>query len=200
MPAAADEWLAGIRDTILAPGTTPDAHPVAAESPAFDLPIRFALYGRAIRWRIHDAVFDRMVQDHHVRNGPRAIGSFDPLEYPPRANERIGGIGKARADGELRGLIPVCLEAGKTSVCVATAIPKPTQTLALCRRRQPVTGVDQSPSLSKVGLMTLRPEIGSAICAPRRFWRAEPAARSTPSRSARLSPLKEARPSASAGH
>lgn len=70
MPAAADEWLGGIRDTILAPGIMPDAHPVAAESPAFDLPIRFALYGRAIRWRIHDAVFDRMVQDHHVRNGP----------------------------------------------------------------------------------------------------------------------------------
>lgn len=132
--------------------------------------------------------------------GPGQLAALIRSNIHPRANERIGGIGKARADGELRGLIPVCLEAGKTSVCVATAIPKPTQTLALCRRRQPVTGVDQSPSLSKVGLMTLRPEIGSAICAPRRFWRAEPAARSTPSRSARLSPLKEARPSASAGH
>ena len=68
-PRAADEWLAGIRDTILALGATPDAHSVAPESRDFDLPIRRALYGKATRWRIYYAVIDGAVQVLHVCHG-----------------------------------------------------------------------------------------------------------------------------------
>ena len=46
-PMAADEWLAGIRDTILALGAMPEAHPISLESEAFDVLIRRALYGKA---------------------------------------------------------------------------------------------------------------------------------------------------------
>ena len=45
-PKAADEWLTGIRDTILALGAMPEAHPIAPESREFDLgsgPIDFRL-------------------------------------------------------------------------------------------------------------------------------------------------------------
>lgn len=52
-PRAADEGLAGIRDVILTLGATPEAHPLAPESPAFDVPIRRALCGRATRWHIY---------------------------------------------------------------------------------------------------------------------------------------------------
>jgi toxin ParE1/3/4 len=71
-PRAADEWLAGIRDTILALGVMPDAHPIAPESRDFDLPIRRALYGKATRWRIYYAVIDGAVQVLHVRHGRRS--------------------------------------------------------------------------------------------------------------------------------
>ena len=71
-PKAADEWLAGIRNTILTLGTAPDAHPIAPESQDFDLPIRRALYGRATRWRIYYAVIDGVVQVLHVRHGRRS--------------------------------------------------------------------------------------------------------------------------------
>lgn len=71
-PRAADEWLTGIRDTILALGAIPDAHPIAPESREFDLPIRRALYGTATRWRIYYAVIDGSVQVLHVRHGRRA--------------------------------------------------------------------------------------------------------------------------------
>ena len=71
-PKAADEWLSGIGDTILALGTMPEAHPIAPESQAFDLPIRRTLFGRATRWRIYYAVIDKAVQVLHVRHGRRS--------------------------------------------------------------------------------------------------------------------------------
>ncbi len=71
-PKAADAWRAGIRDTIMALGAFPEAHPVAPEARAFDLTIRRALYGRAIRWRIYYAVIDGSVQVLHVRHGRRS--------------------------------------------------------------------------------------------------------------------------------
>lgn len=71
-PRAADEWLAGIRGTILGLGAMPEAHPIAPESQAFELPIRRALYGRATRWRIYYAVIDGVVQVLHVRHGRRS--------------------------------------------------------------------------------------------------------------------------------
>ena len=71
-PRAADEWLAGIRNKILALGAMPEAHPIAPESQAFDLPIRRALYGRTTRWRIYYAVIDGAVQVLHVRHGRRS--------------------------------------------------------------------------------------------------------------------------------
>lgn len=71
-PRAADEWLSGIRGTILGLGTMPEAHPMAPESQAFELPIRCALYGRATRWRIYYAVIDGVVQVLHVRHGRRS--------------------------------------------------------------------------------------------------------------------------------
>ena len=52
-PSAADEWLVGIRDTILALGAMPEAYPIAPESRDFNLPIRRALYGKTTRWRIY---------------------------------------------------------------------------------------------------------------------------------------------------
>lgn len=69
---AADEWLAGVRATILTLGTMPEAHSVAPESQAFDLPIRRALYGKATRWRIYYAVIDGSVHILHVRHGRRS--------------------------------------------------------------------------------------------------------------------------------
>lgn len=71
-PRAADEWLAGIRDVILTLGAKREAHPLAPESPAFDVPIRRALYGRATRWRIYYAVIGETVQVLHVRHGSRS--------------------------------------------------------------------------------------------------------------------------------
>lgn len=70
-PKAADEWLSGIRATILGLGAMPEAHPLAAESQAFDLPIRRVLYGRATRWRIYYAVINDTVKVLHVRHGRR---------------------------------------------------------------------------------------------------------------------------------
>ena len=71
-PRAADEWLAGIRATILTLGTMPEAHSIAPESQAFDLPIRRALYGKATRWRIYYAIIDGAVHILHVRHGHRS--------------------------------------------------------------------------------------------------------------------------------
>ena len=71
-PSAADEWLAGIRDTILELGMMPEARPIAQESRDFDLPIRRALYGKATRWRIYYTVIDGAVQVLHVRHGRRS--------------------------------------------------------------------------------------------------------------------------------
>lgn len=71
-PRAAGEWLSGIRGTILGLGTMPEAHPMAPELQAFELPIRCALYGRAARWRIYYAVIDGVVQVLHVRHGRRS--------------------------------------------------------------------------------------------------------------------------------
>ena len=68
-PRAADEWLAGIRETILAIGRMPESHQVATEANEFDLPIRRALYGKVTRWRIYYAVIDGAVQVLHVRHG-----------------------------------------------------------------------------------------------------------------------------------
>ncbi len=71
-PRAADEWLAGMRETILALGMIPEAHPIAPEAREFDQPIRRALYGKATRWRIYFAVIDGAVQVLHVRHGRRS--------------------------------------------------------------------------------------------------------------------------------
>ena len=71
-PTAADEWLAGMRETILALGMIPEAHPIAPEAREFDQPIRRALYGKATRWRIYFAVIDGAVQVLHVRHGRRS--------------------------------------------------------------------------------------------------------------------------------
>jgi toxin ParE1/3/4 len=71
-PRAADEWLSGIRGTILGLGAMPEAHPIAPESQAFELSIRRALYGRATRWRIYYSVIDGVVQVLHLRHGRRS--------------------------------------------------------------------------------------------------------------------------------
>ena len=71
-PRAADEWLTGMRETIRALGTIPEAHPIAPEAREFDQPIRRALYGKATRWRIYFAVIDGAVQVLHVRHGRRS--------------------------------------------------------------------------------------------------------------------------------
>lgn len=71
-PRAADEWLAGMRETILALSMIPEAHPIAPEAREFDQPIRRALYGKATRWRIYFSVIDGAVQVLHVRHGRRS--------------------------------------------------------------------------------------------------------------------------------
>lgn len=71
-PKAAEMWLSGIRETILAVGTMPEAHPIAPEARVFDLPVRRVLYGRSTRWRIYYAVIDGAVQVLHVRHGRRS--------------------------------------------------------------------------------------------------------------------------------
>lgn len=70
-PQAADQWLAGIRDIILALGAMPEAPPIAAETLNFDLQVRRAIYGKAMRWRIYYAVIDSAVHVLHVRHGRR---------------------------------------------------------------------------------------------------------------------------------
>jgi len=70
-PKAADAWRADIRDTILALGAFPEAHPVASAG-TFDLTIRRALYGRTTRWRIYYVVTQEAVQVLHVRHGRRS--------------------------------------------------------------------------------------------------------------------------------
>ena len=71
-PRAADEWLAGMRETILALGMIPEAHPIAPEARELDQPIRRALYGKATRWRIYFSVIDGAVQVLHVRHVRRS--------------------------------------------------------------------------------------------------------------------------------
>ena len=71
-PRAADEWLPGMPETILALGMIPEAHPIGPEAREFDQPIRRALYGKATRWRIYYAVIDGAVQVLHVRHGRRS--------------------------------------------------------------------------------------------------------------------------------
>jgi plasmid stabilization system protein ParE len=71
-PRAADEWLAGIRDTILPLGSMPEAHPIAREPREFDLAVCRALYGKATGWHIYFAVTDGSVQVLHVRRGHRS--------------------------------------------------------------------------------------------------------------------------------
>lgn len=75
-PKAAEDWLAGIRATILTLGAMPEAYPIAPESREFDLPIRRALYGKVTRWRIYFTVIDGAVQVLHVRHGRR--GNWQP--------------------------------------------------------------------------------------------------------------------------
>lgn len=71
-PRAAEDWLAGIRETILSLGTMSEAHPITPEAREFDLTIRRALYGKATRWRIYYAVIDGAVHVLHVRHGRRS--------------------------------------------------------------------------------------------------------------------------------
>lgn len=71
-PRAAEDWLAGIRETILSLGTMPEAHPIAPEAREFDQQIRRALYGKATRWRIYYAVINEAVRVLHVRHGRRS--------------------------------------------------------------------------------------------------------------------------------
>ena len=51
-PEHADRWLAAIREEILGLETLPEAHPVAAESAAFDAEIRQLLVGRGTPWKV----------------------------------------------------------------------------------------------------------------------------------------------------
>lgn len=71
-PRASEDWLAGIRETILSLGKMPEAHPIAPEAREFDQQIRRALYGKATRWRIYYAVINGAVQVLHVRHGRRS--------------------------------------------------------------------------------------------------------------------------------
>ncbi|WP_412509725.1 type II toxin-antitoxin system RelE/ParE family toxin [Roseovarius sp. SYSU LYC5161] len=71
-PRAADEWVSGIRSLILGLGVSPDTHPTAPESQAFDMPIRRALYGKGTRWRIYYTVLNGAVHVLHVRHGRRS--------------------------------------------------------------------------------------------------------------------------------
>ncbi len=71
-PRAADDWLAGMRKTILGLAHMPQAHAIAPESDAFDVEIRRALYGRGTRWRIYFIIQNEIVQVLHVRHGRRS--------------------------------------------------------------------------------------------------------------------------------
>ena len=76
----------------------PEAHPIAPESPAFDIPNRRALYGRATRWRIYYAVVDEAIQVLHVRHGRRSAGADIEDRYLAIAGQRL----QAEAAGTLR--------------------------------------------------------------------------------------------------
>jgi plasmid stabilization system protein ParE len=102
-PPAADEWLTGIRETILALGAMPDAHPIAPESRDFDQPIRRALYGKATRWRI--------LLCRHQRGG----AGFVCPAWPPerlatliRSNRKLVRI-RGKGDAECHRSIPLPL-------------------------------------------------------------------------------------------
>jgi len=68
-PKAADEWLDGIRQTILALGDLPHAYPVADEAQSLDTEVRRALFGNATKWRIYYAILNDKIQVLHVRHG-----------------------------------------------------------------------------------------------------------------------------------
>jgi plasmid stabilization system protein ParE len=71
-PRAAEDWLAGIRKLILGLALMPESHAIAAESAAFDVEIRRALYGRSTRWRVYFTISGGDVQVLHVRHGRRS--------------------------------------------------------------------------------------------------------------------------------
>lgn len=68
-PAAARDWLAGMREVILGLAHLPERHAIAPESEAFDVEIRRALYGRSAKWRIYFTISGRTVHVLHVRHG-----------------------------------------------------------------------------------------------------------------------------------
>ena len=70
-PEHADRWLAAIREQILSLDTLPEAHPVAAESEAFDTEIRQLLVGTGTPWKVFFTVQESMVHVLHIRHGAR---------------------------------------------------------------------------------------------------------------------------------
>lgn len=71
-PVAANQWLEGIHDKILALGAMPEGHQVSHNFQDPEVHIRRALYGSKTRWRIYYAVIDETVQVLHVRHGHRS--------------------------------------------------------------------------------------------------------------------------------
>ena len=70
-PDYADRWLAAVRGKILSLDTLPEAHPLAAESEAFDADIRQLLVGTGTPWKVFFTVQGRAVHVLHVRHGAR---------------------------------------------------------------------------------------------------------------------------------
>ena len=70
-PDYADRWLAAVRDKILSLDTLPEAHPLAAESEAFDVDIRQVLVGTGTPWKVFFTVKGRTVHVLHIRHGAR---------------------------------------------------------------------------------------------------------------------------------
>lgn len=71
-PRAADDWLAGMRETVLGLGDMPEAQALAPESAEFDVEIRRVIFGRTVRWRIYFTIDHDTVHVLHVRHGCRS--------------------------------------------------------------------------------------------------------------------------------
>jgi plasmid stabilization system protein ParE len=74
-PEAATRWLATMRDAILSLSEFPEAHPLAPENDAFDMPIRQKVAGLSAPWRILFMVEGHTVTVLHVRHGRRDLWS-----------------------------------------------------------------------------------------------------------------------------
>lgn len=72
-PVFARQWLAAMRDAILALETLPEAHPLARENVVIGGQVRQLLVGKGRQWRVFFIIDADAVQVLHVRHASRDL-------------------------------------------------------------------------------------------------------------------------------